>query len=91
MPLVIFCHFSRLNSQVKFMSTCAGNHELKETAACDNIGINETVEFEIVVNAENCPKKPTQTIEIKPVGLDETLTVSRVAISSGASEGMARS
>ena len=57
------------------MSTCAGNHELRETAACDNIGINETVEFEVVVNAENCPQKPTQTIEIKPVGLDETLRV----------------
>jgi len=61
--------------EVKFMSTCAGNHELRETSACDNIGINETVEFEVLVNAQNCPRKPTQTIEIKPVGLDETLTI----------------
>lgn len=66
--------------EVKFFSTCSGAHEMKETAVCDNIGINQTVEFQVQIDAVGCPAKKKQKIEIKPVGLNETLKINLDAI-----------
>ena len=32
--------------QLLFMNICAKNNELRDTGACNNIGVNKTVDFE---------------------------------------------
>ena len=58
---------------------CLGG-ELEETPVCNDVGIDQTVEFEVEISAKECPSKRRQVIKIKPVGLNEVLKVKVNAI-----------
>ena len=58
---------------------CLGG-DLNETPVCKDVGIDQTVEFEVEISAKECPAKRRQVIKIKPVGLNEVVKVKINAI-----------
>ncbi|XP_043256533.1 integrin beta-PS-like isoform X1 [Colletes gigas] len=64
---------------VKYFSRCLENNgELKERRECGGLRVGNVVEFEVALKALDCPEDPDewrQTIEIKPGGIKESLTI----------------
>ncbi|KYQ55161.1 Integrin beta-PS [Trachymyrmex zeteki] len=64
---------------VKYFSRCLNKTgELLERQECEGLRVGNIIEFEIVLKVVECPKDPKdwhQTMEIKPRGLNESLTI----------------
>jgi integrin beta 1 len=48
---------------------------MKETPVCNNVGINQTVEFEVEIRVDHCPSKKRHDVKIKPVGLNDVMRI----------------
>ncbi|XP_011419534.3 integrin beta-1-B isoform X1 [Magallana gigas] len=64
------------NMEVKIRTKCKGTIE-KETNRCENLSLTDQVVFSVTLGVKSCPPKGQEmkTIKIKPVGLQDTLTV----------------
>ncbi|XP_012529707.2 integrin beta-PS isoform X2 [Monomorium pharaonis] len=64
---------------VKYFSRCLNKTgELLERQECGGLRVGNIIEFEIVLKVVECPKDPKdwyQTMQIKPRGLNESLTI----------------
>ncbi|XP_043480175.1 integrin beta-PS-like [Leptopilina heterotoma] len=64
---------------IKYFSRCLEkSDDLKESRVCEGLRVGNVVEFEIILKALNCPENPDewqQNIQIRPTGLDESLTI----------------
>ncbi|KAH0953620.1 hypothetical protein HN011_000489 [Eciton burchellii] len=64
---------------IKYFSRCLNEtRELLERQECGGLRVGNVVEFEIILKVTECPKDSEdwhQTIEIKPRGLNESLTI----------------
>ncbi|XP_058794533.1 integrin beta-PS [Phymastichus coffea] len=61
-----------------YYSSCLGDGPLVKTDKCDGLKVGNKVEFTVEVRVPACPEKKedwNQTFVIKPVGINETLTV----------------
>lgn len=65
------------NVQLTYHSACM-NEKRKETNICGGLKVGSTVDFDIDIEVKSCPKRASeynQTIQIYPVGLNETLLI----------------
>ncbi|KAM0732640.1 Integrin beta-PS [Formica fusca] len=64
---------------IKYFSRCLNKTgELLERQECEGLRVGNVIEFEVVIKIVECPKDPKdwqQTVEIKPRGLNESLTI----------------
>ncbi|XP_029033971.1 integrin beta-PS-like [Osmia bicornis bicornis] len=64
---------------IKYFSRCLEeNGELKERRECGGLRVGNIVEFEVVLRAVECPANSSewqQTMQIKPRGINESLTI----------------
>lgn len=63
--------------RVDYFSKCGGT-TLKKTNKCEGIANGQEVEFDIQITLDECPENPAewrQEIEIRQVGLDESMIV----------------
>ena len=56
--------------QIRYMSSCLGGSN-RETNICHNIGVGQTVEFEVELKVTECPADSRETFVITPIGIDE--------------------
>ncbi|GLV41732.1 myospheroid [Carabus blaptoides fortunei] len=65
--------------RVAYYSNCLSpNGPMKETNKCENLKVGDVVTFKIEIEVTSCPKNMkdrNQTLQIYPVGLDESLMV----------------
>ena len=60
--------------QIKYMSSCLGRGK-GETNICHNIGVGETVEFDVEIKVTECPPNGTEIFVITPIGISESTVV----------------
>ncbi|KAK1136188.1 hypothetical protein K0M31_000753 [Melipona bicolor] len=64
---------------VKYYSRCLEkNGELKERQKCGGLRVGNVVEFEVTLQASECPTNPNEwqtSMQIKPRGINESLTI----------------
>ncbi|CAK9831191.1 Integrin beta-PS [Anthophora retusa] len=64
---------------VKYFSRCLDEKaELKERQECGGLRVGNVVEFEVVLQATECPENPNEwqkSMQIKPRGINESLTI----------------
>ncbi|XP_033208227.1 integrin beta-PS-like isoform X2 [Belonocnema kinseyi] len=64
---------------IKYFSKCLKETaEPKERRECGGLRVGNTVEFDVVIKARNCPENRAewqQSIQVRPTGLHESLTI----------------
>ncbi|CAG2174704.1 unnamed protein product, partial [Oppiella nova] len=60
--------------QIRYMSSCLGSHK-SESNTCHNIGIGQTVEFDVELKVTKCPLGGRETFIISPIGVNEYTVV----------------
>jgi len=56
------------------MLSCLGKNK-SETKVCHNIGIGQTIEFDVELKVTECPPNGIETFVIDPIGIEERTVI----------------
>ncbi|XP_004521727.1 integrin beta-PS [Ceratitis capitata] len=66
------------NVKITYYSSCRGNGPEIPTSKCDGLRVDEEIEFKVNIRVTSCPADPRdwqQTIQIYPIGINESLII----------------